>query len=90
MSTDKVTVEGAVALDEAMHYIEDLAVALKTGHMRLERGLEGLTLCAPARVDLKITAKRRGRERKLAIKLSWADQPASDFRIGPCPSGPAA
>ena len=72
---NKVVVEGALELKEVVTYLENLVGTLKAGSVRIQQGLDQVTLKPTAIVDLKIEASEKEGKEKLSIKVSWSKDP---------------
>lgn len=82
MGKQKVTVEGAVELSEAVAYLEKIVTALKAGQVHLQQGLKEVDLVPPSIVDLKIEAKKKDDSERISIKIGWSGDPKYGMQSG--------
>jgi amphi-Trp domain-containing protein len=74
-SKNKVLMEGAMELKEAVTYLETLVSTLKTETVHMQRGEDAVTLRPTSIVDMKISASQKEGKEKLSIKLGWSSDP---------------
>lgn len=74
---EKVSVEGAMTRRQVIGYLECMLAGLRDGTVRLEHQDRTIALTVPDRLELEITAKRKGQHSKLEMEISW-QSPCSD------------
>jgi amphi-Trp domain-containing protein len=85
-SGTKVEIEGAMDLNQAISYLEDVLNSMKEGIIRVETGEEMVMLRPSQAVDFEMSASQKKDKEKFALKLSWkktkGDIKEKDLKIG--------
>ncbi|KMY66719.1 hypothetical protein AAU61_16625 [Desulfocarbo indianensis] len=82
----KVEIEGAMGLNQAISYLEDVLNSLKGGTIRVEAGTDIVVLRPSQAVDFSMSASQKKDKEKFSLKISWK-QPKDglqdrDLKIG--------
>lgn len=70
-SGNKVEIEGAMDLSQAITYLEDVLASLKDGLIKVEAGNDIVVLRPAAAVDFEMSASQKKDKEKFSLKLSW-------------------
>lgn len=85
-SGTKVEIEGAMDLNQAISYLEDVLNSMKEGVIRVETGDEMVMLRPSQAVDFEMSASQKKDKEKFSFKLSWKkpkdDIKEKDLKIG--------
>ncbi|MBD3170278.1 MAG: amphi-Trp domain-containing protein [candidate division Zixibacteria bacterium] len=71
MDKQKVSIEKAMALDEATGYLEELVKGFRSGQIMIEEGDKSISLTTPENVEVEVEAKVKKGKEKFSFELSW-------------------
>ncbi|MCG3138922.1 MAG: hypothetical protein HJJLKODD_02793 [Phycisphaerae bacterium] len=74
MSKKEVNIKGHVDLAQAIAYLEDLVISLKSGTICVQNCEDYVTLNPASGLEMEVEAKHKGEKESLTIVLNWQTQ----------------
>ncbi len=88
MGKNKVSIDGALELNQVTAYLEDLLNGLKAGKVHIQLGDESVSLAPSSIVDCEIEVSQKKEKEKISIQLSWKKDASSKENVKISATGP--